>query len=229
MKLKITILLLSLIVLPASAIKPIILKNNSDAQCRQWVDSVYNSLTNRERVAQLFIPTINPRNGEGSKAIITKYIKAEKMGGLLFYRGGVEEYVELTNYAQSIADVPVMMTLDGEWGLSMRMKGTPRFPYNMGLGAITDEQLLYEYGKEIARECREMGIHVNFAPVLDVNSNPENPVIGYRSLGEDPQRVARLGIAYSRGLEDGGVLSVSKHFPGHGDTSVDSHKALPTV
>lgn len=229
MKLKITILLLSLIVLPASAIKPIILKNNSNAQCRQWVDSVYNSLTNRERVAQLFIPTINPRNGEGSKAIIAKYIKAEKMGGLLFYRGGVEEYVELTNYAQSIADVPVMMTLDGEWGLSMRMKDTPRFPYNMGLGAIANEQLLYEYGKEMARECREMGIHVNFAPVLDVNSNPDNPVIGYRSLGEDPQRVARLGIAYSRGLEDGGVLSVSKHFPGHGDTSVDSHKALPTV
>lgn len=195
----------------------------------QWVDSVYNSMTNRERVAQLFIPTVNPRNGDVSKATIKKYIKTEKMGGLLFYKGSIDDYVELTNYAQSIAKVPVMMTLDGEWGLSMRMKDTPRFPYNMGLGAITDEQLLYEYGREMARECREIGIHVNFAPVLDVNSNPENPVIGYRSFGEEPQRVARLGIAYSRGLEDGGVLSVCKHFPGHGDTSVDSHKALPIV
>lgn len=229
MKLKITILFLSLIALPATAIKPSFLKKNSSSQCRHWVDSVYNSMSNRERVAQLFIPTVNPRNGETSKSIIAKYIKTEKMGGLLFYKGSIDDYVELTNYAQSIAKVPVMMTLDGEWGLSMRLKNTPRFPYNMGLGAITDENLLYEYGKEMARECREMGIHVNFAPVLDVNSNPENPVIGYRSFGEDPERVARLGVAYSRGIEDGGVLSVSKHFPGHGDTSVDSHKALPTV
>lgn len=215
--------------LSMSAVTPLMLNKKNDIVNKHWVDSVYNSMTNRERVAQLFIPTINPRNGETSKATVKKYIKTEKMGGLLFYKGSIDDYVELTNYAQSIAKVPVMMTLDGEWGLSMRLKNTPRFPYNMGLGAITDEQLLYEYGKEMARECREMGIHVNFAPVLDVNSNPENPVIGYRSFGEDPMRVARLGVAYSRGLEDGGVMSVSKHFPGHGDTSVDSHKALPTV
>ncbi len=218
-----------LMTLSMSAVTPLMLKQNNDKGNKRWVDSIYDSMTNRERVAQLFIPTVNPRNGESSRAIIKRYIKTEKMGGLLFYKGSIDDYVELTNYAQSIAKVPVMMTLDGEWGLSMRLKDTPRFPYNMALGAIADEQLLYEYGKEVARECREMGIHVNFAPVLDVNSNPENPVIGYRSFGEDPQRIAQLGIAYSRGLEDGGVMSVSKHFPGHGDTSVDSHKALPTV
>ena len=223
------LLLLSLVAIPSFAIRPTLLKEKSNATCKAWVDSVYQSMSDRQRVAQLFIPTINPRNEATAKGLISKYIKTEKMGGLLFYRGEVEEYVALTNYAQSIADVPVLMTLDGEWGLSMRMKNTPRFPYNMGLGAITNEQLLYEYGREMARECREMGIHVNFAPVLDVNSNPDNPVIGYRSFGEDQARVARLGVAYSRGLEDGGVLSVSKHFPGHGDTSVDSHKALPTV
>ena len=229
MRKKIIFLLLSLVAIPTFAVRPTLLKEKSNAACKAWVDSVYRSMSDRERVAQLFIPSINPQNESAAKTSIAKYIKTEKMGGLLFYKGEVEEYVTLTNYAQSIAEIPVMMTLDGEWGLSMRMKNTPRFPYNMGLGAISDEQLLYEYGREMARECREMGIHVNFAPVLDVNSNPDNPVIGYRSFGEDPERVARLGVAYSRGLEDGGVLSVSKHFPGHGDTSVDSHKALPTV
>ena len=215
--------------LTMSAKKPSILyKGNTEAQ-QMWVDSVYNSMSPRERAAQLFIPMVDPCGGASSKATISKWVETHKMGGLLFSKGSISEYVTMTNYAQSIADVPVLMTFDGEWGFPMRVKNTPRFPYNMGLGAIDDEQLLYEYGKEMARECRLMGIHVNFAPVLDVNSNPSNPVIGYRSFGEDPARVSRLGVAYSRGLEDGNVLSVSKHFPGHGDTSVDSHKALPTV
>lgn len=209
--------------------KPSLLYQKNNAARERWVDSVYNSLSQRERVAQLFIPMVDPRGGATSKATIGKWIKTNKMGGLLFSKGSISDYANMVNYAQSIADVPVLMTLDGEWGFSMRIKNTPRFPYNMGLGAIGDERLLYEYGKEMARECRLMGIHVNFAPVLDVNSNPSNPVIGYRSFGEDPSRVSRLGVAYSRGLEEGGVLSVAKHFPGHGDTSVDSHKALPMV
>ena len=209
--------------------KPSMLYSGKVEAQQKWVDSVYNSLSLRDRVAQVFIPMVDPTGGATSKSTISKWIKTNKMGGLLFSKGSISDYVTMTNYAQSIAEVPVLMTLDGEWGFPMRVKNTPRFPYNMGLGAIDDEQLLYEYGKEMARECRLMGIHVNFAPVLDVNSNPSNPVIGYRSFGEDPARVARLGVAYSRGLEDGGVLSVSKHFPGHGDTSVDSHKALPTV
>lgn len=215
--------------LTMTAIKPSLIFKRSISKNQQWVDSVYKTLSERERVAQLFIPMVDPRSGASSKATIAKWVKTEKMGGLLFSKGSLADYATMTNYAQSIASVPVLMTFDGEWGLSMRIKETPRFPYNMGLGAISNEKLLYEYGREMARECREIGIHVNFAPVFDVNSNPSNPVIGYRSFGEDPTRVSRLAVAYSRGLEDGGVLSVSKHFPGHGDTSVDSHKALPTV
>lgn len=215
--------------LTMTAIKPSLIFQRSISKNQQWVDSVYKTLSERERVAQLFIPMVDPRSGASSKATIAKWVKTEKMGGLLFSKGSLADYATMTNYAQSIASVPVLMTFDGEWGLSMRIKDTPRFPYNMGLGAISNEKLLYEYGREMARECREIGIHVNFAPVFDVNSNPSNPVIGYRSFGEDPTRVSRLAVAYSRGLEDGGVLSVSKHFPGHGDTSVDSHKALPTV
>ncbi len=229
MKTRIYVLLLLVVSLTMTAGNPALIYQRSMAKNQQWVDSVYNTLSDRERAAQLFIPMVDPRSGATSKATISKWVKTEKMGGLLFSKGSMEEYATMTNYAQSIADVPVLMSFDGEWGLSMRIKDTPRFPYNMGLGAISDEKLLYEYGREMARECRLLGIHVNFAPVLDVNSNPSNPVIGYRSFGEDPARVSRLGIAYSRGLEEGGVMSVSKHFPGHGDTSVDSHKALPTV
>lgn len=229
MKKTFIMLLMSALSLSMWAGNPALIYQRSMAKNQQWVDSVYNTLSDRERAAQLFIPMVDPRSGATSKATISKWVKTEKMGGLLFSKGSMEEYATMTNYAQSIADVPVLMSFDGEWGLSMRIKDTPRFPYNMGLGAINDEKLLYEYGREMARECRLLGIHVNFAPVLDVNSNPSNPVIGYRSFGEDPARVSRLGIAYSRGLEEGGVMSVSKHFPGHGDTSVDSHKALPTV
>ena len=229
MKKTFIMLLMSALSLSMWAGNPALIYQRSMAKNQQWVDSVYNTLSDRERAAQLFIPMVDPRSGATSKATISKWVKTEKMGGLLFSKGSMEEYATMTNYAQSIADVPVLMSFDGEWGLSMRIKDTPRFPYNMGLGAISDEKLLYEYGREMARECRLLGIQVNFAPVLDVNSNPSNPVIGYRSFGEDPARVSRLGIAYSRGLEEGGVMSVSKHFPGHGDTSVDSHKALPTV
>ncbi len=202
-------------------------KDKSDQN--HWVDSVFQSMTQRERIAQLFIPVVDPTKPETAKAVLRRLVKQNHVGGLLFSKGSLNDHATLTNYAQSISDIPLLITLDGEWGLSMRMPNTPRFPHNMGLGAVADETLLYEYGREVARECKEMGIHVNFAPVLDVNSNPANPVIGYRSFGENPEWIARLGVAYSRGLEDGGVISVGKHFPGHGDTSVDSHKALPTV
>ncbi len=211
--------------LSASSIRDFI----NDDDCRKWVDSVYRSLTPRQRIAQLFIPVVDPTGGDVSKNTIRKFIATNEAGGLLFSRGSIDDYITMTNYAQSIARVPVMMTLDGEWGLSMRVKDTPRFPYNMGLGAIGDTRLLEDYGAEVARECRLMGIQVNFAPDADVNLNPANPVIGYRSFGEDPSSVANAVVAYSRGLENGGVLSVAKHFPGHGDTQTDSHKALPVV
>ena len=200
-----------------------------DARCRQWVDSVLNTLSLKERIGQLFVYTIAPTQDKANVNLLRKVVKDYKVGGLLFSKGEVPDQVALTNRAQEWADVPLMITLDGEWGLSMRLKDTPRFPRNMVLGCIQDEQLLYEYGREVARECREMGIQVNFAPVADVNINPDNPVINNRSFGEDPDNVARKVVAYAKGLEDGGVLSVCKHFPGHGDTNVDSHEALPTL
>ncbi len=198
-------------------------------ECQRWVDSVYNSLTDRERLAQLFILNVSPAKGQESKDALKKILAEDKMGGILFSRGSIDDFTDIINYTRSVSEIPVMITLDGEWGLSMRIKDTPRFPHNMGLGAIANDTLLYQYGLEVARECRLMGIDVNFAPVLDVNLNPDNPIIGYRSFGEDPEKVARLGLAYSKGLEDGGIMSCAKHFPGHGDTSVDSHKGLPTV
>lgn len=197
-------------------------------QAQAWADSVYNSLTERQRVAQLFVAHVNPDDGQTGKANI-KFAVETGVGGLLYTKGSLQSYAEMNNYAQSIAKVPLMITLDGEWGISMRVPGTPQFPRNMALGAITDDALLYDYGMEMARECQALGIQVNFAPDVDVNSNPNNPVIGTRSFGEDPERVGTLGTAYALGLEEGGVLSVAKHFPGHGDTDADSHKSLPAV
>lgn len=198
-------------------------------EAKKWVDSVYASLSPRQRIEQLFIPVVDPTNIAAAKTTLRNYVATNGVGGLLFSKGSIENYATLFNYAQSLANVPLMITLDGEWGLSMRVPGTTRFPYSMSLGAIQDDQLLYDYGMEMARQCQRMGIHVNFAPVLDVNSNPDNPVIGYRSFGENPQRVALAANTYSMGLEDGGIVSVGKHFPGHGDTSSDSHKTLPTI
>jgi beta-glucosidase-like glycosyl hydrolase/CubicO group peptidase (beta-lactamase class C family) len=194
-----------------------------------WVDSVYNQMSEDERIGQLFMPIVPGDNTEANKNAIKNLINNQKVGGLLFSKGTPQNQAELTNYAQRAAKTPLMISLDGEWGLSMRLSNTTRFPYNMMLGAIQNDSLLYYYGLEVARQCRLIGIHVNFAPALDVNSNPDNPVIGYRSFGEDSDRVARLGIMYSKGLEAGGVMAVAKHFPGHGDTSTDSHKTLPTI
>lgn len=197
--------------------------------CRQWVDSVYNTMSVRERVAQLFCPVVDPTKGEASRALIRRYAGTEKVGGLLLRGGTMTDYVSMVNLTQSQAKIPVMMTLDGEWGLAMRVRETPQYPYNMALGAISDMRLLEELGSEVARQCREMGLHVDFAPVADVNLNPANPVIGRRSFGEDPERVAAAVVAVSRGMEKGGVITTAKHFPGHGDTSTDSHKTLPVV
>ena len=197
--------------------------------CKQWVDSVMQRMDLRERVGQLFIYTIAPHLDKANRDLLRKVVAEYKVGGLLFSGGEMLHQVSLTNEAQQMADVPLFVTFDGEWGLTMRLKGTPSFPRNMVLGRIESDSLLYEYGREMARQCRELGIQVNFAPVADVNINPKNPVINTRSFGADPDNVARKATAYARGLEDGGVLSVAKHFPGHGDTNTDSHKTLPLL
>lgn len=194
-----------------------------------WVDSVYQRLGVRERLAQLIMPIVYPSAQEGRIVAEERRVQANGWGGVLYQRGLIDEQVRMNGRLQRASRVPMLIALDGEWGLHMRLKDAPRYPRNMGLGLNGDEQLLYDYGREVARQCRLMGIHVNFAPTVDVNSNPQNPVIGTRSFGEDPKAVARMSIAYAQGLEDGGVLSVAKHFPGHGDTSEDSHKTLPIV
>lgn len=227
----ITIFAAICILLPASAqIEPLLLyKTAQDKKCKQWVDSVYNRMSLKERVGQLFIYTIAPAQTKRNKLLLRQVVRDYKIGGLLFSGGRVQDQAMMTNDAQQHAKVPLMITFDGEWGLAMRLRGTLGFPRNMVLGCIQDNRLIYEYGREMARECRELGIQVNFAPVADVNINPHNPVINTRSFGENPLRVADQVIAYGSGLESGGVLSVCKHFPGHGDTDVDSHKALPVL
>ena len=197
-------------------------------QARKWADSVYNTLSEKERVAQLFCVKVVPTQGAKSEAAIRRLCN-QGIGAMLFTEGTLSQYATLNNLAQKSSKVPVLMTLDGEWGLAMRVDNTPKFPNNMALGAGNDLKAIYEYGREVARECRALGIYVNFAPVADVNSNPANPVIGYRAFGSDPARVAACVAAYTRGLEDGGVQAVAKHFPGHGDTNADSHKTLPVV
>lgn len=197
------------------------------SEVQHWVDSVYRSLDQRGRVAQLIMPIIYPRP-EDTEALVAR-LRQEQWGGILFQKGFLADQRALTARLQKASNVPLLITLDGEWGLYMRLKDAPRYPRNKGLGDKQDLQLIEAYGAEVARQCRLMGIHVNFAPVVDVNSNPKNPVIGTRSFGTTPERVAACALAYGRGLERGGILSVAKHFPGHGDTSEDSHKTLPTV
>lgn len=213
-----------------TAVEPLLLyKVAQDKRCQQWVDSLMHKMTQKEKVGQLFIYTIAPVNTKRNLALLNEAVSTYKVGGLLFSGGKLQNQAELTNRAQRLAKLPLMITFDGEWGLSMRLRGTPVFPRNMVLGCIQDDKLIYEYGREMARECRMLGIQVNFAPVADVNTNPHNPVINSRSFGENPVKVADKVIAYASGLEGGGVLSVCKHFPGHGDTDVDSHKALPLL
>ena len=160
------------------------------AAAEAWADSVINTLDLRQQVAQLVFPRLDIKNDEAGRRQLASLVKNQGIGGFLLGKGTLADYKGLIDYAQSLTHVPLMVTLDGEWGLAMRVTDAPRFPHNMALGAVTDTKLIEEYGREVARECRAMGIHVNFAPVLDVNSNPANPVIGYRSFGDSPRRVA---------------------------------------
>ena len=223
--------LIGWLAIAAWAQNPVLLErgNAASQECKEWVESRLKEMTLKEKIGQLFIHTVALQNTEQNRQNIKNAVKEYKVGGLLFSGGQLVNQVTLTNYAQELAETPLMITFDGEWGLAMRLKNLPSFPKNRVLGCIQDNELLFEYGKEVAKQCREIGVHVNFAPVADVDNNPTNPVINTRSFGGDPRNVAEKVIAYTRGLEAGGVLSVSKHFPGHGDTNVDSHKALPVL
>ena len=208
---------------------PNMYRNVDQAKMNHWVDSVFDSMTYDERIGQLFMVIADPKSDNRNMQRLMRYVNEIKIGGILFHKGNPVTQAEVTNRLQKASRVPMFVSLDGEWGLSMRLSGTTRFPKNMMLGAIENNQLITEYGKEVARQCKEMGIQINFAPDMDVNSNTDNPIIGLRSFGENPQAVAEKGLAYARGLEEEGIISVSKHFPGHGDTSEDSHNTLPSV
>lgn len=194
-----------------------------------WVDSVYNSLSDDEKIAQLFMVAAYSKNGTSPNDKIVQLVRDYKIGGLIFMQGGPGRQAILNNHYQSIAKTPLLISIDGEWGLSMRLDSTMKFPWQMTLGAVQNDQLIYEMGKEIARQCKRVGIHINFAPVVDVNNNRKNPVINARSFGEDKKNVSRKGIAYMKGMQDNGVMANAKHFPGHGDTDKDSHHSLPQI
>ncbi len=209
--------------------KPILLRNVDREAMNHWTDSVFASLSMDERIGQLFMVIADIKTTDQNVQKLMRYVREAKIGGVLFHKGTPTDQAYLTNKMQKASKVPLFVSLDGEWGLSMRLNGTTRFPKNMMLGAIEDNLLLRKYGEEVARQCKVMGIHINFAPDLDINSNVDNPVIGIRSFGEDGKLVSEKGLAYSGGLEENGILSVAKHFPGHGDTSEDSHETLPLI
>lgn len=194
----------------------------------RWVDSVYNSLSNEQRVGQL----INVRANYPNKAFfadIQGLIEDYGIGGVTFFRTDAELLLKQANEWQNMSQIPMMVAIDGEWGLGMRINDGISYPYQMTLGAIQDVDLIGEMGRQIAEQCRRIGVNVDFAPDIDVNNEPSNPVIGMRSFGENPETVAIRGLQYALGLQNNGVLPTMKHFPGHGDTKTDSHESLPTV
>jgi beta-N-acetylhexosaminidase len=195
----------------------------------KWVDSVQASLSPDERIAQLFMVAAWSNKDMKHVRQIDTLVSRYNIGGLIFMQGGPYRQAKLVNYYQSKAKTPILMAIDGEFGLAMRLDSTPQYPRQMTLAAMQDDSMIYHMGRQIARECRSVGIHVNFAPVVDINNNPENPVISMRSFGEDKTFVAKKSYLYMKGLQDGRVLACAKHFPGHGDTDKDSHKTLPTI
>lgn len=196
----------------------------------QWVDSIYESLTNKERIAQLFLVRSHTNLGQGYIDSVQRVIKKEKLGGLVVFQGGPNAHVNMFNNYQQSSDIPLLISFDGEWGLGMRMAdSTLSFPFQLTLGAVQNNELIYQMGKQIASEFQRMGMHFNFAPVVDINNNPKNPVIGFRSFGDDKYKVTEKAGAYMQGMMDGGILTSIKHFPGHGDTDVDSHFDLPQL
>ncbi len=195
----------------------------------RWADSLLKQMNKEEKIGQLFMVAAYSNRDSSHIKEISKLIKDYNIGGLCFFQGGPMRQAQQTNYYQSISRLPLLISIDAEWGLSMRLDSVVRYPKQMTLGAISDNQLIYDFGKETARQLKRIGAHLNFAPVVDVNNNPRNPVINDRSFGEDKYKVAAKGIEYMRGLQDNGVMANAKHFPGHGNTDKDSHLTLPTL
>ncbi|MBT8195500.1 MAG: glycosyl hydrolase, partial [Bacteroidia bacterium] len=222
--------LVSLLLVPSQAEQdPILNPPFQTEPASAWADSVYNNMSNDERIGQLFMVAAWSNKGEAHVKEIENQIKKNHIGGLIFFQGGPGRQVHLTNRYQSISKIPLLIGIDGEWGLNMRLDSTIRFPRQMTIGAANSPKDVYSMGKEIANHCKALGIHINFAPVVDVNNNPLNPVINSRSFGENREDVTELSKQYMLGMQDNGVLACAKHFPGHGNADTDSHYDLPVI
>lgn len=205
------------------------LKTSDSIAQNKWVDSIMNRMSLDQKIGQLFMVPAFSNKDKVHTDFIENTIKKYEIGGLIFMQGTPEGHAILINKYQSISELPMLISIDGEWGLDMRLKNTIAYPYNMALGAIRDDKLLEELGGKLGEQVKRLGIHIDFAPVVDVNTNPRNPVIGNRSYGENKYNVAQKGIAFSKGMQSRQVMASAKHFPGHGDTEQDSHKTLPTI
>ncbi|MFC5283711.1 glycoside hydrolase family 3 protein [Pedobacter alpinus] len=195
----------------------------------RWVDSVFKKMTRNQKIGQLFMVRAHTDLGQKYADSVGKVIAKEHLGGVVFFQGGPAKQAALTNQYQKLSKIPLMVAMDAEWGLGMRLDSTMSYPYQMTLGAIQNNQLLYKMGQEVAKDFKRLGMQINFAPVMDVNNNPKNPVINFRSFGENKYNVAEKSIAYMQGMQESGILTTAKHFPGHGDTDVDSHYDLPKL
>lgn len=196
---------------------------------QRWIDSVYKKMTFEERVGQLFMVAAYSNKDEAHYRSIDKLVSEYKIGGLIFFQGGPVRQAELTNRYQSKSKLPLLVGIDAEWGLSMRLDSTYKYPWNMTLGAIKDNSLIEKMGEQMAEQSKRLGINFTFSPVVDINTNSSNPIIGNRSFGETREIVSDKALAYMNGLQNNGVFATAKHFPGHGDTASDSHHTLPTV
>ena len=200
-----------------------------DKKAVKYVDSLYAKLSMDERIGQLYIVALYTNKDQNHISGVRKLVEQERIGGIILMQDDAEQEIALVNEFQKKSRVPMLFGMDAEWGLYQRIKTAHKFPWAMTLGAIQDNNLVYEIASKIAEDAKKMGIYWNFAPVVDVNTNPKNPIIGNRSFGSDVQNVIAKSLAYAQGLQDNGVLAAIKHFPGHGDTDVDSHLDLPVV
>lgn len=194
-----------------------------------WVDSVFRRLTPDQRIAQLMIVEAFSNKGAHHEADVLHLIRRYGVGGIIFFQGGPLRQAKLTNKFQAASRVPLLISMDAESGVGMRLDSAMQYPLPMMLGAINDDSLIYRLGEEVGREFRRLGMHLNFAPVADVNNNVANPVISYRSFGENKKDVTSKSLAFMLGMQNTGIIATAKHFPGHGDTNIDSHYDLPVI
>jgi len=195
----------------------------------QWVDSVFNSLSIDGKIGQLLMVPAYSGKGHGHLAHVIKMVKENKIGGIISMKGGPMRHINMVNQLQQESEIPLLVAIDAEYGLSMRLDSCIRYPYGFTIGAIDNDSLVFQMGTDLGRQCKRLGIHINFAPVADVNSNPLNPVIGFRSYGDNPEKVFQKAVHFGLGLQSQNVLATLKHFPGHGDVQKDSHFTLPVI